>query len=110
MFYIVPPTVIAIDESVLGVVNRSAMLGFRIERASPEVDIANIRWTITSSTDNSIEDITTSTDDRLIFSMDLLTLTIVNITNDDEGVYTLIATNPAGRMSAIVNLSVEGIK
>ena len=104
---LVPPTVQAANSSLLGVVYRNVSIVFIILRASPEVSLDNIKWTFTTSSGGS-RDITNSTDERLMFSDNLLQLTIRNISMGDEGMYTLTATNPAGVRSGVVNLSVEG--
>ena len=97
------------DSSVLGVVNGSVTLMFIIERASPEVLVDSIRWSFVGSESVTSEDITTPSDSRLIVSINRLTLTIYNITNEDEGSYTLTASNSAGISTDTITFSVEGI-
>ena len=105
----VPPTVQAVNSSLLGVVYRNITINFTILRASPEVLLDNIRWTFTN-TSGITTDITTTMTSGInhMFTSDLLQLTITNISRMDEGNYTLTATNPAGVNSGTAVLSVEG--
>ena len=96
------------DSELLGVVYRNVSIQFTITRASPEVTLNNIRWTFTP-TNGPISDITNkSVSGKAIFNEALTRLDISNISMEDEGLYTLTATNPAGVRSATVNISVEG--
>ena len=104
---VVPPTVVTDNTSVLGVVNRTVNLSFSITRASPEVELSDIQWSFTNG-DDITEDITNINSSRLDYADDILILTIYNISHDDEGLYILTASNPAGIHSAAINLSVEG--
>ena len=126
LFYVifcllVPPTIEAVDEEVLGVVGMNATISFSITRASPEVARDDIRWTFVSLLGLGTEDITPgpsmNPSDHLVFSEDLLNLTIVDIRQSgegteffqaDEGSYVLTASNAAGVRTASVNLIVEG--
>ena len=118
---LVPPTIEAVNEEVLGVVGMNATISFTITRASPEVAQGDIQWTFVSLFSQATEDITPNTSinssDHLVFSDDLLSLTIVNISQSgedtnffqaDEGLYRLTASNAAGIRNASVNLTVEG--
>ena len=118
---LVPPTIEADDEEVLGVVGMNATISFTITRASPEVEQEDIRWTFMSILGQTTEDITpdpsVNSSDHLVFSEDLLSLTIVDIRQStesgmfsqvDEGMYMLTAGNAVGIRTASVNLIVEG--
>lgn len=105
---LVPPTVQAVNSSLLGVVYRNVTMTFTILRASPEVLLDNIRWTFTNTSGGTADITNTTMSGRHTFTSDSLQLTIANISRVDEGNYTLTATNPAGRNSGTAFLSVEG--
>ena len=99
----------------------NATISFTITRASPEVALDDIRWTFVRSPGLTPENITPdpslNSSDHLVFSEDLLSLTIVDIRQSgeddeffqaDEGWYELTASNAAGVRTASVNLIVEG--
>ena len=75
-----------------------------------QVHVSNIQWTYT--TEKGSETLNTSFpfNSRYNFSDDLLSLTITNLQEADEGNYTLRATNDAGNSSATYNLAVYGKK
>ena len=72
------------------------------------MELSNICWTFTSSQSNSAQDITMSSNSRLLFSEDLLLLNVSDVVDNVEGTYTLTASNPAGVSNDSVILSVEG--
>jgi hypothetical protein len=95
----VPPTVVVITTSPLGVVDKSVTITFGIIDASPTVNASNIWWTFNGS-------IVANTS-RHRLSVDLLSLTINDLTHSDQGYYTLTATNEAGTNSSSVYLEIE---
>lgn len=78
-------------------------MNFIIVNASPDVTPSQTIWSFDSNTLSSEED------SRLIFSVDRRSLTIAELSHDDEGSYTLTATNPAGVHSATILLAIEGM-
>lgn len=89
----------------MGVVNRSINLTFVIERSSPEVSLDDITWIFTNNTGESQQ---ISNSSKRVFSSDYRSLTLTRIQHEDEGQYTLIASNPAGTNLATINLTVQG--
>ena len=91
----------------------SVNLTFTITDASPVVQPQNIQWTFTNVNGNSFDISTNSTTITFsnltgVFSGDRLSLTLSNINNSFEGIYTITATNAAGSDSAVVELVIEG--
>ena len=98
------------------------MLSFRIDRAAPPVPIENIRWIYSaelSVTPDGGMDITNRTNrtsvSTLLFSADLLTLTISNIVQarttgeeTDQGRYFLVAKHPAGDQFSYIDVVING--
>ena len=102
--YIVPPVVVVISMSPLGVVNQTVTLSFAIQDASPPVSLKNIKWTFNNTVINE-----GSTPSRFNFSSDLLSLTVSDLKHSDQGSYTLFAVNEAGTNSSAVFLEIEGL-
>ena len=105
---LVPPTVQPVNSSLLGLVYRNVTIVFNIQRASPEVLLDNIRWTFTNTSGSTVDITNVTTSGRHMLTSDSLQLTITNISMEDEGNYTLTASNPAGVNSGTIVLSVEG--
>ena len=89
-------------------VYRNVTIEFNILRAFPSVLLDNIRWTFTNTSGSTVDITNLTMSERHTLTSDLLQLIIADITMDDEGNYTLTATNPAGVNSGTVFLSVEG--
>ena len=120
----VPPTVVGLDDDQEIIANESvsAMLSFRIDRAAPPVPVEDIRWFYSagfSATPDGGMDITNLTSrtsvSTLLFSADLLTLTISNIVQaqtageeTDQGRYFLVAKHPAGDQFSYIDVVVNG--
>ena len=106
----VPPEVVSIEEvdPVTAFRDRNVTLNFAINKASPEVDPADIIWTFQQQRSN--ETVTLDADNpHYQFSSDRRSLRIVDLSTNDIGAYTLIARNPAGIKSGIIDLDVQGI-
>ena len=103
--YAVPPTVsLVLPSTVLALVDGNVTLEFNILDASPVVKPENIYWTFeTSNGTVSIEPTF-----QYEFSADRLSLTIRDISHENEGFYTFLASNPAGLDEARLFLQVEG--
>ncbi len=96
------PRVLPISEVIVGVVGLSAVIQFIITMDQPPVTLEDIQWSygeLVFSVSNS---------SRIIFSPDMLTLTIADISYKDEGTYTLSASNLLGSGSASIFLDVQG--
>ena len=109
----VPPTVQAVQRRIVGIEMMSVTLAFTISGASPEVQTENIQWTFRDLNGNSFSIPTNSLTTNFSnltgnFSGDRLSLTLSGLNNSFEGMYTMTATNEAGRDSAIVELVIEG--
>ena len=120
----VSPTVVALDDDqeIIANESESAMLSFRIDRAAPPVPVEDIRWFYSagfSATPDGGMDITNLTSrtsvSTLLFSADLLTLSIDNIVQarmageeTDQGRYFLVAKHPAGDQFSHIDVVVNG--
>ena len=108
--YTVPPTVLPIGgESAASIRGNLYRLEFRIERASPPVEIEDRIWTYTNLTSGqagiNISELDTA---RFSLDADRLTLTISVVNLFDDGVFSLTVTNPAGVDTASINYTVYG--
>ena len=103
-----PPNVVVSDNDLLALVGGLAVLEFQIFNASPEVMIENIMLLFDDGT--NIVDITadiSGTDD--ILTSTVVQYNLIGIVNQDEGNYTLVASNPAGGVEATITLEVQGV-
>lgn len=102
--HIVPPIVVVMSVSPLGVVNQTVTLSFAIQNASPPVSLKHIKWTFNNTVINE-----GSIPSRFNFSSDLLSLTVSDLKHSDQGSYTLTAVNEAGTNSSAVFLEIQGL-
>ena len=93
---------IPIQENIVGLIKNDITLRFSIEDASPPILLEDIQWSFDGA--ELQED-----GEHLFFSVDRLAVTIVNLSLSDEGVYSLMATNPAGSDSATIRVDVQGM-
>ncbi len=96
------PHVLPISEIVIGVVGLSAIIQFTITMDQPPVTLEDIQWSYGELV------LSESNYSRITFSPDRLTLTIADINYEDEGTYTLSASNLLGSGSASIFLDVQG--
>ena len=111
--FAVPPIVLYVAEEVTGLEGNSATLQFSIARASPPVQPSAVRWYFQPTGTNNSVDITQRNSlpdgsSSLAYSSDRLSLTVGQITQQADGLFTLSATNPAGTASNSTYLIVEG--
>ena len=100
------PVVTAITQSPLIVVNgQEATLSFSVTNDIPAVTAEDIVWRFTDQDQNV--HILDEEDDRHTFSEDKRTLTIPEVHELDEGLYTLEATNAAGMDYASIFVDVQ---
>lgn len=99
----VPPTVLANPPEILGLVGSDETLEFTITRAFPQVLPQDIILTFNNNSDIS-EDIS----DMAYINGSLVILNITDIQNENEGLYTVVASNPAGSDRANITLKVQG--
>ena len=109
--FTVLPVVEAENPSLLRLEGDNVTIRFSIFDASPMVQTSDIRWLFIADTDGLETDITEA--DRLgetvlTFSESRLELTLSGLTQDAEGIYRLVATNPAGTASNYTNLTIQG--
>ena len=103
------------DRSLLGLETQSIAIRFSISDASPAVQTPDISWAFLpdeASGDSDFTDITEQAqigETVLTFSESRLELTLSGLTQDAEGTYRLVATNPAGMDSDYTNLTIQGI-
>ena len=93
---------IASQEFIIAVFRKDVHLQFLIENANPPVLPKDIQWMFAGS--ELQED-----GKHVVFSADRLSVTITNLSLSDEGVYSLMATNPAGSDSATIMVDVQGM-
>ena len=102
------------DQHIISNEQSNSIISFRIDRAAPPVDTANIQWKFSSSFTNDLYntvDITNlvgGTNSVYTYTVDKLTLNISNISQSDEGRYFLIASNPAGIDYSYIDIIVHG--
>ena len=105
----VPPAVHPLlNQSQIAFRGRRTTLNFAITQASPEVMPENIEWIFESECLGKTDVVNTSENGHYNFSQDRHSLTILNLTINDAGSYTLRATNPAGINSTALLLEIEG--
>lgn len=101
-----PANITALTNSpALGIEGQSIVLEFLITNDDPLVSVGNIRWNFTAF--NTPEDITDSNSVHYVLSNDSLSLTIIQLTTAQIGLYTLIATNEAGERSNSIRLTLQ---
>ena len=102
-YFKVPPRLVLPDgSSVLGVVGSSVTLRFRVADASPDVLPERTFWSFQDSP------LSSNLSDRFVYSVDRRSLTINNLTHEDEGNYSVMVSNEAGTDSREINLHIEG--
>lgn len=101
--YIGSPVVSLVAPSpIIGVLNKSVTIQFNITMDNPKVTPDDIEWLFNGT-------LIQEDGQKVFFSSTKLLITINNLTLSDEGVYTLIAGNPAGTDRADAFLDIKGI-
>lgn len=109
IFYAVPANITALTSSpAVGTEGQNIVLSFLITNDDPLVSIQNIRWEFSSFREP--EDITNSNSVHYVLSSDRLSLTIIQLTTAQIGLYTLFATNEAGVRSNSIRLALQSKK
>ena len=93
---------IPIQANIVGLIKNDITLHFSIKDASPPVLLEDIQWSYDGAELREDEE-------HVLFSVDRLAVTITNLSLSDEGVYSLMATNPAGSDSATITMDVQGV-
>ena len=113
LYNLVPPLVVPVNPSIIGVEGEEAVLTFNVINAFPPVTIDNVRWLL--NREGNIADITNNTmvnNNILTFesnsSTRIYSLTVSNIQPNFTSRYILSVRNPAGVDSNFINLIVEG--
>ena len=99
------PQVKPITAVVTGVLSSSVFLEFTITMDLPPVTEEDIQWSFVGVSGLPLY---INASSRLSFSPDRLALAIPDLSYDDEGTYTLLATNLLGSGSASIFLDVQG--
>ena len=92
---------------LIGILERNITLQFSEGNDLPPITPADIEWRFAPIGGSAIT-ISSSPDSHYIFSDDKLSLTIIVLSLDDEGVYELMGTTIAGSTSANISLDVQG--
>ena len=96
------------NNTVIGVEFRDTQLQFMVTRDLPTVQTDDIRWFFQRTGSNVRQEITREANpSHYHFSMDRLTLAISNLTQADDGNYTVEASNIVGTGSDTVILDVQ---
>ena len=113
--HLVPPLVLPVNATVIGVERNSTVLRFNVINAFPLVTIDNVRWLL--NREGNITDVTNSTmidGNTLTFDSNsaaqMYSLTISNIQPNYTSRFNLSVSNAAGVDSNFIDLIVEGIQ
>ena len=101
--YLVPPTVQAVSNRVIGLLHESVTISFTITNDFPKVKVYNIQWQF-KPLDSEIF----NTIDSELLSEDRLSLIISNVQLSNRGLYKMLAQNEAGIGEATIVLDVYG--
>ena len=105
-----PPDLVPLqNETVLGLNGESVVLRFQIVKASPPVTPDNTRWFFQPLNDTLPKVEIVDDGVTYMFTSDRLNLTVMNVSNEVEGTYTIEVQNEAGMDSERVILFIEGI-
>ena len=91
---------------VLGIVHQQVTISIAIDIASPDVLPAHTEWQF-KAPNAAVTAVLENT--RYMFSESRRSLTITDLTHEDEGQYIVTVRNPAGSDTITVNLAIEGI-
>ena len=91
---------------VIGIEGTSLTLQFFIADADPPITLNNIFWSLTLL--GGPMDITNSQSPHYVFSDDKLSLTILQLTTAQGGLYTFSAANSAGVTSESILVEING--
>ena len=114
LYNIVPPLVVPMNSSVIGVEGEEAVLIFYVINAFPPVTVDTVRWllnrkgNITDTTNNTMVDGNILTFERNSTTQ-MYSLTISNIQPNYTTRFILRVSNPAGVDSNFIDFIVEGI-
>ena len=92
-----------------GLLGEQITLTFVVVHAAPLVVPEDIIWRFTPISGGDTRDLETAMDDRLVFSQNRRSLTIMNLTFDDDGEYIFQASNRIGNDSTTMRLIVYGM-
>ena len=99
--YLVPPTVQAVSNKVIGLLHESVTISFTITDDFPKVRVDNIQWQVKPLGHETFILINSTTSDHL-------SITISNVQLSNRGLYKLLAQNEAGIGKATIVLDVYG--
>lgn len=97
----------ASSSTLTGLVNKSIELKFVVIQAAPLIEPSDVEWQFVPSSASQTQ-VTLTAGPRHAFSSDRLTLTITNITFNDDGQYTVSTTNRNGIDTASIALTIDG--
>ena len=89
----------------LGIVHQQVTITIAVDNASPDVLPAHTGWQFKGVNAGTV---TVLENSKHMFSADRRSLTITDLSHDDEGQYTVTVRNPAGSDMITVNLAIEG--
>ena len=99
------PIIAAISPEVIGLVNTELMIGITIENDYPNITEAQITWYHQRNLDTPL---TSAANSRYMFSTDMQSLTITQLTYDDEGNYTIVVGHVTGNQNITIQVNVQG--
>jgi len=110
---IVPPRVIPVNDTVVGVEGMSAVLSFIVMDAFPPVTNDSVRWSVTrQGVTTDITNLTMIDGNLLDFQYNMAaqmySLNISDIQENYTSLFKLTVSNPAGVDDAVIDLMVEG--
>ena len=90
---------------VIGLVNTEVTIGVAIENDYPIVMATQVTW---YHQRDLATPLTSSGDNRYVFSSDMRSLTINRLTYADEGNYTVVVSHVTGSQSVTIRINVQG--
>ena len=99
------PVIASISSKVIGLVNTEVTIGITIEEDYPVVMATQITW---YHQRDPATPLTSTIDSRYVFSNDMQSLTINQLTYGDEGNYTVIVSHVTGNQTIVIQIDVQG--
>ncbi len=95
------PIITPQSNTITGLINQSIEIGVVITRDYPFVKPSDINWVFNG--------LIIAQSDKYGLTVDKKSLTILSLSSEDDGMYTIMATNAAGYTEAVITLHVLGM-